>query len=37
MRKIRYLVAMSLDGHMAGPKGEADRITVDPEVDFAAL
>ena len=37
MRKIRYLVAMSLDGFIAGPKGEADWIGVDPEVDFPAI
>ncbi|MGA8440340.1 MAG: dihydrofolate reductase family protein [Candidatus Sulfotelmatobacter sp.] len=37
MRKIRYAVAMSLDGYIAGPNGEADWIGVDPEVDFAAL
>src|SRR3984893_1846261 len=37
MRKIRYLVAMSLDGYIAGPNGEADWIGVDPEVDFAAI
>jgi dihydrofolate reductase len=36
MRRICYLVAMSLDGYIAGPKGEADWIVRDPEVDFAA-
>jgi dihydrofolate reductase len=37
MRRIRYIVAMSLDGYIAGPNGEADLITLDPEVDFLAL
>jgi len=37
MRKIRYGVAASLDGYIAGPNGEADWITADPEVDFAAI
>ncbi|MGB8493939.1 MAG: dihydrofolate reductase family protein [Candidatus Acidiferrum sp.] len=37
MRRIRYSVVMSLDGYIAGPKGEADWITKDPEFDFAAL
>ena len=37
MRRIRYAVAMSLDGYIAGPKGEADWIIVDPEIDFGAL
>ena len=37
MRKIRYAVAMSLDGYIAGPKGEADWIVMDPEVNFGEL
>jgi RibD C-terminal domain len=37
MRTIRYAVAMSVDGYMAGPNGEADWIGLDPEVDFAAV
>jgi dihydrofolate reductase len=37
MRRIRYQVAMSLDGFIAGPNGEADWIVMDPEIDFAAL
>jgi dihydrofolate reductase len=28
---------MSLDGYIAGPKGEADWIVIDPEIDFNAL
>ncbi len=34
MRRIRYQVAMSLDGYIAGPKGEHDWILMDPEIDF---
>ena len=37
MRRIRYAVAMSLDGYIAGPKGEADWIEMDPSVDIAAF
>ncbi len=37
MRRIRYVVAASLDGYIAGPAGEYDWIPVDPEIDFAAL
>ena len=34
MRSIRYSVAMSLDGYIAGTNGESDWITMDPEIDF---
>jgi dihydrofolate reductase len=37
MRRVRYVVAMSLDGYIAGPNGEADWIILDPEIDFQAL
>ena len=37
MRRIRYVVATSLDGFIAGPKGEADWIIRDPDFDFRAL
>jgi dihydrofolate reductase len=37
MRRVRYSVAMSLDGYIAGPNGEADWIVNDPDVDFAAM
>ena len=37
MRRLRYSVAMSLDGYIAGPKGEADWIVMDPEIDFGAM
>ena len=37
MRRIRYQVATSLDGYIAGPKGEADWIIMDPDFDFRAL
>ncbi len=37
MGSIRYVVAASLDGYVAGPKGEADWILMDPDVDFAEL
>ncbi len=37
MKRIRYLVAASLDGYIAGPNGEFDWIVQDPEVDFAAM
>ena len=37
MRSVRYAVAMSLDGFIAGPHGEADWIEMDPAVDVAAF
>jgi len=37
MRTLRYSVASSLDGYIAGPDGEFDWIPVDPEIDFAAM
>ena len=37
MRRVRYAVAASLDGYIAGPKGEADWIIMDPDIDFRAL
>ena len=37
MSKIRYIVAMTLDGYVAGPNGEADWILMDPDVNFAEL
>ena len=36
-RLVRYQVAVSLDGFIAGPNGEYDWIVMDPAIDFAAL
>jgi len=36
-RRLRYRVAVSLDGFIAGPNGEYDWIVADPSIDFAAL
>jgi dihydrofolate reductase len=37
MRRLRYGVAASLDGFIAGPDGEYDWIVHDPAIDFAAM
>lgn len=37
MRQLRYGVAMSLDGFIAGPNGEYDWIMPDSGIDFAAI
>jgi dihydrofolate reductase len=36
-RRLRYGVAVSLDGFIAGPKGEYDWIVMDPSIDFASM
>ena len=37
MKRLRYGVAMSLDGFIAGPNGEYDWIVMDPDFDWSAL
>ena len=37
MRPVRYGVASSVDGFIAGPDGQIDWIVIDPELDFAAM
>ena len=37
MRRLRYSVAASLDGFIAGPNGEFDWIPMDPDIDFGAM
>ncbi len=36
-RRLRYQVAVSLDGFIAGTRGEYDWIVMDPAIDFEAL
>ena len=37
MRQVRYRVATSLDGFIAGPNGEIDWIVSDPTIDFTSI
>ena len=37
MRLVRFGGAMSLDGYIAGPNGEYDWISMDPDIDFAGM
>ncbi len=37
MRRVRYSVAVSADGYIAGPNGESDWIIMDPAIDFAGF
>lgn len=37
MRRVRYVVAVSLDGYIAGPEDDYDWIPMDPAIDFEAL
>ena len=37
MKLVRYGVAMSLDGFIAGPRGEYDWIVMDPDFDWKGL
>jgi dihydrofolate reductase len=37
MRRLRYGVAMSVDGFIAGPKGEYDWIVIDSDFDWKGL
>jgi dihydrofolate reductase len=36
-RRVRYSVAMSLDGYIASREDDVDWIITDPDIDFGAL
>lgn len=37
MRRLRYQVAVSVDGFITDPNGSADWIPMDPDIDFSGL
>ena len=37
MRPVRYRVAVSLDGYIAGPSGEVDWIVSDPAINWSEV
>ncbi len=37
MRRVIFSCAMSLDGYIAGPRGEYDWIVMDPDIDFSSM
>src|SRR5215208_2903789 len=37
MRRVLYRVATSVDGYIAGPRGEFDWIVPDPAIDLSAM
>jgi len=37
MKRVRFSLAASLDGYIAGPNGEIDWIVMDPDIDFRSF